>query len=65
MADTSRHNNENIGNKTNTQVPCGVDLGRGAHCESLAMTFDNILFQSTLDLNLFMIRDYDCSSNAK
>ena len=24
VADTSRHNNENIGNMTKTQVPCGT-----------------------------------------
>ena len=40
-----------------------MDRGRGAHSESLAMTFDKILFQSTLDLNLLMIRYYDCTSN--
>ena len=44
------------------QVPWTV-RGRGAHSESLAMTFDKILFQSTLDLNLFMIRDFDYTSN--
>ena len=43
--------------------PLSPTRGRGAHSESLAMTFDKILFQSTLDLNLFMIRDYDCTSN--
>ena len=40
-----------------------MDRGHGAHSESLAMTFDKILFQSTLDLNVFMIRDYECTSN--
>ena len=61
VANTSRHNNEKMGNKTKTQVPgpChghGMsmarawtvrDRGRRAHSESLAMTFDKILFQST------------------
>ena len=40
-----------------------MDRGCGARSESLAMIFDKILFQSTLDLNLFMIRDYDYTSN--
>ena len=63
VVNASRCNNKSMGNKMKTQVPCGMDRGRGAHPESLAMTFDKILFQSTLDLNVFPIRDYDCTSN--
>ena len=40
-----------------------MDRGVGAHSESVAMTFGQTLFQSTSDLNLFMIMGYDCISN--
>ena len=58
VVNTSRHNNEKMGNKMKMQVPWTV-CGRGVHSESLAMTFDKILFQNTLDLNLFIIRYYE------